>query len=86
MWYNIYSSTLNGLGFKINPYGGCAAKTMIGDKQCNLVWYMEEIKLPHVYPNMVTSILNIPKGKFGDIVISIGRKNIFGHGYHNQGW
>ena len=65
LWHNIYSSTLRGLGFNINPYGRCVTKNIIDRKKYTLVWYAEDNKLSHVDPNVVTNILNIFKGNLG---------------------
>ena len=47
---NIFSTTLEGLGFKINPYYRCVEKKVIYDTQCTIAWYVDEIKLSHKNP------------------------------------
>ena len=49
----------------------------VDGKQFTLVWYIVDNKLSHVEPNMVTNILNIIRGHFGDIVTGIGREHSF---------
>ena len=77
LWYNLYASTLKGLGFKINPYDKYVANKMIDGKQCTLVWYVDDNKLSRVDPNVVTNIINIIKEHFGGLVISRGSIHSF---------
>lgn len=37
LWYNLFTSTLKGMGFKVNPYDRCVANKTINGKQCTLV-------------------------------------------------
>ena len=48
------------------------ANKIIDEKQCTIVWYVDDNKLSHVYPNVVTDILEEIKKRFGDLVISRG--------------
>ena len=36
LWYNLYTSTLQGMGFELNPYDLCVANKMINGKQCTI--------------------------------------------------
>ena len=36
LWYDLYSATLEGLGFKINPYDRCVANKVINGSQCTV--------------------------------------------------
>ena len=53
------------------------ANKIIYVKQCTIVWYDDYNKLSHVYPNVVTGILEYIKKQFGDIVISRGNTHDF---------
>ena len=57
LWYKLYSEMLKGMVFVIYPYDRCVANKMMNGKQCTIVWYIDEKKLPHVDPNVVTEIL-----------------------------
>ena len=57
LWYKLYSETLEGTVFVINPYDRCVANKMINGKQCTVVWYIDDNKLSHVDMNVVTEIL-----------------------------
>ena len=48
------------------------SNNIIDGNQCTVVWYVNENKLSHVDPNLVTDILEEIKKHFGDLVISRG--------------
>ena len=54
LWYKLYSETLEGIEFVINSYDQCVENKMINGKQCTIVWYVDDNKLSHVDPNIVT--------------------------------
>ena len=56
LWYELFSSTLKDLGFELNPYDACVANKMIDGKQCTIAWYVDDMKISHVDPNVVTNI------------------------------
>jgi hypothetical protein len=49
LWYNLFFSMLEGMGFKLNPYNTCFANKLIDGKQCTLVWYVDNTKISHMY-------------------------------------
>ena len=77
LWYKFYAETLEGMGFEINPYDRCVANKMINGKQCTIVWYVDDNKLSHEDPNVVTEVLEEIKKHFGDITISRGKNHDF---------
>jgi hypothetical protein len=38
LWYKLFSSTLQGAGFEMNPYDTCVANKIIDGKQCTIAW------------------------------------------------
>ena len=62
LWYDLYSSTLVKHGFKINPYNRCVANKVIKNKQCTIVFYVDDNKISYVASEVVTDVLNILKG------------------------
>ena len=44
---------------------------------CMIVWYMDDSKLSHENPNVVTDVLEEIKKYFGNITISRGKKHGF---------
>ena len=55
--YNLYVNTLKDLGFSINTYDRFMSNKMVDVNQFTIVWYVDENKLSHVDPNVVTDIL-----------------------------
>ena len=54
-WQNL-SSQLVEWGFVINPYNFCVANKIINGKQCTVVWHVDDLKISHVDPKVVTTI------------------------------
>ena len=77
LWYEMYSSTLEKMGFVINPYDKCVANKIIDGKQCTIVWYVDDNKLSHVDEKVVTKIIEDIKLDYGDLVISRGKEHKF---------
>ena len=63
--------------FKIKPYDICVANEMIDGRHWNFIWYVDDNKMPHVEPNVVTNILNILRVNLWYLVISRGSKHSF---------
>ena len=61
-WYELFSETLVKEGWKINPYDKCVANKEINDKQCTIVWYVDDNKVSHVDPEVVTEVIELMKG------------------------
>ena len=57
LWYELISSTLQGMGFELNPYNICITNKMIDRKQCTMVWYVDDNKVSHIYHQIVTSVI-----------------------------
>ena len=47
LWYNILSTTIEGLGFEIHSYDGYFANYVIEVTQCTIAWYVDDNKLLH---------------------------------------
>ena len=77
LWYEMYSSTLEHMGFVINPYDKCVANKDINGKQCTIVWYVDDNKLSHVDEKVVTKIIEDIKVDYDDLVISRGKEHKF---------
>ena len=77
LWYNLYTSTLQGMGFELNPYDLCVANKMINGKQCTIVFYVDDNKVSHKDPKVVTEILEKMSEYFGELTISRGDKHDF---------
>ena len=76
-WYNLYGNTLKYLGFIINTYDRCVANKIIDGNQCTIVCDVDDNKLSHVDPKLVTNILEEIKKHFGDLFIKRGDTHHF---------
>ena len=66
LWYNLFSETLEGLGFIINPYDQCVANKVIDGRQCTIAWYVDDLKISHVSELVVKKFYNILKTQLRD--------------------
>ena len=67
LWYELFGKKLQSLGFIINPYDRCIANKMFNGKQCMVAWYLDNIKVSHADPEVVTDIINIIQEEYGDV-------------------
>jgi hypothetical protein len=65
LWYELFVSTLQEMGFTLNPYDLCVANKIINGKQCTIVWYVDDNKISHVDPNVVTDVITQIEKKLG---------------------
>ena len=77
LWYQLFTTTLKGLGFKLNPYDTCVANATVRGKQCTIVWYVDDNKISHVDPSVVTDIIHKIEAKFGKMTVTRGDKHEF---------
>ena len=61
--------------FKVNYEDKCVAQKMVDDKQCNILWYVDDNKLSNIYSKVNNDILGKPKVNFGDLSIQQGKKS-----------
>lgn len=57
LWYELFTELLVALGFKLNPYNPCVANAEINGKQCTVVWYVDDNKVSHVDPSVVSNVI-----------------------------
>ena len=75
LWYELFTSVLEKNGFKINPYEPCIANKIINDKQCTVVWYVDDIKVSHEDENVVRYILKKIDERFPGLTSKVGREH-----------
>ena len=73
----MYSETLVKEGFTINSYDKCVANKVIDGKQCTIVWYMDDEKVLHNDPEVVTQVIDLMKSYFWDLTVTRGNKHRF---------
>lgn len=57
LWYELFTELLVALGFKLNPYNPCVSNVKINGKQCTIVWYVDDNKVSHVDPSVVSNVI-----------------------------
>lgn len=67
LFWEDLSSKLQGWGFELNPYDQCVANKMIEGTQCTVVWHVDDIKISHVSPEVVTGVISLLQGVYGTI-------------------
>ena len=77
LWYRLFTSTLQKLGFVLNPYDPCVANADIEGKQCTIVWYVDDNKVSHCSPHVVSDIIKKIEGYFGKMTVTRGNEHDF---------
>jgi hypothetical protein len=64
--------------FKSNPYDWSVANKMIDGKQCTVLWHVDDIKVSHEDPKVVTPVLKLFEERYGKeapLTITRGKKH-----------
>jgi hypothetical protein len=77
LWYNLLSTSLQKLGFVLNPYDPCVANCMIKGSQCTISWYVDDTKISHVNPDVVTAIIEKMEQQYGKMTVIRGDEHVF---------
>jgi hypothetical protein len=77
LWYELFTGTLQGLGFKLKEYDLCVANKMINRKQCTMTWYVDDIKISHMDPGVVTETIRKIEERFGKMTVARGKSHVF---------
>ena len=75
LWYELYKETLEKEGFALNPYEMCIANKTIDGKQCTVAWYVDDNKISHDNPSVVTGILDMIEKNFGKLTVTRGKEH-----------
>jgi len=65
------------MGFELNPYDLCVANKTINDKQCTIVWHVDDNKISHVNADVVEDVIAKIEEKFGKMVVTRGDTHDF---------
>jgi hypothetical protein len=52
----------------VNPYDRCVANKVIKEKQCTIIWHMDDLKLSHMQQDVLEDIANKLNNKYGQKV------------------
>ena len=77
LWYCLLRDTLRDLGFVLNPYDPCVANANIKGSQCTIVWYVDDNKISHKDPTVVTDLVQRIEAKFGPMTKTQGDEHEF---------
>jgi hypothetical protein len=77
LWYDLFSNSLQDMGFVLNPYDSCIANCMIDGSQCTIAWYVDDTKISHRDPDLVTRIIEKIEERFDKMTVTRGREHIF---------
>jgi hypothetical protein len=62
--------------FKINPHDWCITNKMIDGKQCTVLWHMDDIKVSHKNPKVVSAVLEPFEERYGkEALLTVTRGN-----------
>jgi len=76
LFWKLLSSKLQEWGYVINPYDWCVANKVIDGKQCTIVWHVDDLKISHVSPDVVTGVieqLNLEFGALSPLTVTRGK-------------
>ena len=65
---DLTSILVKDLGFVVDPYDTCVVNKVIDGKQCTISWHVDDLKLSHKDPAILTSIIKSLDDKYGTIV------------------
>ena len=70
------SKILEEMGYQRNEYDWCFINKIIDNKQCTILWHVDDLKTSHVDPAIVPSVLDdidVEYGKIAKITITRGK-------------
>ena len=77
LWYNLFTGTLQSMGFKLNPYDPCVANLTIHKKQCTVAWFVDDNKISHADCRVVTKVIKKIEAHFGKMTVTRGTHHVF---------
>jgi hypothetical protein len=77
LWYDLFSGTLEKMGFILNPYDTCVANKMIDGKQCTIAWYVDDNKISHEDSEVVSHVIEKIEARFGKMTVTRGKDHVF---------
>ena len=57
MYYTKFCKSLLSVGFTFNPYDPCVANKLVGGKQMTICFHVDDCKVSHILPKMVTKMV-----------------------------
>ena len=76
-WYNLFTETLQGLGFTLNPYDKCVANKDVNGQQLTISWHVDDCMASHKEQKVLDDLAQIMTREFGDMEITRGKDHSF---------
>ena len=77
LWYNLFSSTLINDDYVLNKYDACTVNKVVNGKQLTIQFYVDDLKIFHVDPEVVDKALSSLEERFGKLEASRGCNHEF---------
>ena len=69
LFFDNLSSTLSDMGFTPNPYDICVTNKIINDTQCTITWHVDDLKISHKDPTVVSNIIKEIEKVYGEMTV-----------------
>jgi len=66
LFWTLLSDIIKEMGFTINPYDECVANKNIEGFICTIIWHVDDLKISHKYPHVVSDIISKLNLTFGN--------------------
>ena len=70
-WKDLTQFLMEELGFIVNPYDSCIVNKVIDDKQCTIIWHIDDMKLSHVKQSVLEDIASKLNSKYGQVLLLV---------------
>jgi hypothetical protein len=78
LFWKHLSAKLHGWGFIANPYDSCVVNKQIDGSQCTILWHVDDLKISHVDPNVVTAVIKQISDEFGkEALLTVNRGKVY---------
>ena len=77
LWYELYVTKLQALGFELNPYDLCVANKQVNGKQCSVGWYVDDNFASHDDQKVLDELLDSVRETVGAITCTTGSTHDF---------
>ena len=67
LFWKELTSFLEKQGFKSNPYDLCVMNKTINGEQCTVVWHVDDAKISHKDPKVVSEVIALLNKKYGEL-------------------
>ena len=71
------SGVLEAEGFSTNPYDSCVMNKSIQGSQCTITFHVDDLKISHKDPQVVSDIIHMLEGIYGEVAVSRGKMQTY---------